>query len=179
MRVTDDFLHAVETDGDWNLTRRARRQDPQDAEGARPLGEDRLRRLGLGRSRPAISHHHQRLAHLPGVGADPRQQSVLGIHVPRRHRLQSRLAEPAAVPRPRDAHVRRRRLRTRRPAVDADARDLGDDGAVPLQGDRAALLRLPHARPRLRQHRRPPDVLRHRLRQRRGPRDLRRALARS
>ena len=77
----------------------ARRQGPQDAEGARALGEDRLRRLGLRRSRPAISHDDQRLAHLPGLGADPREQSVLGIHVPRRHRLQSGLAEPAAVPR--------------------------------------------------------------------------------
>ena len=90
-----------------------RRQGPQDAEGRRAVGEDRLRRLGLRRSRPAVPHHHQRLAHLPGIGADPRLQSVLGIHVPRRHGLQSRFAQPAAVPRPRDAHVRRRRLRAR------------------------------------------------------------------
>ena len=48
------------------------RQGRQDREGARAVGEDRLRRLGLGRSRPAVPHHHQRLAHLPGVGADPR-----------------------------------------------------------------------------------------------------------
>ena len=175
VRVTDAFLEAVEADGDWNLTRRLDGKTAQDAEGARPLGEDRLRRLGLRRSRHPVPHHHQRLAHLPGVGADPREQSVLGIHVPRRHRLQSRLAQPAAVPRPRDQGVRRQGLRARRPALDADARDLGADGAVPLQGDRAAFLRLPHARPRLRQYRRAADVLRHRLRQRRGPRDLRRA----
>ena len=62
--------------------------------------------------------------------------------------------------------------------MDADARNLGGDGAVPLEGDRAPLLRLPHARPRLRQYRRPPDVLRHSLRQRRGAGDLRRALGR-
>ena len=48
------------------------RQDRQDGEGARAVGEDRPRRLGLRRSRPAIPHHHQRLAHLPGVGADHR-----------------------------------------------------------------------------------------------------------
>ena len=48
------------------------RQDRQDREGARPVGEDRLRRLGLRRSRPAVPHHRQRLAHLPGVGPDPR-----------------------------------------------------------------------------------------------------------
>ena len=42
-----------------------RRQGLEDPEGARSVGEDRLRRLGLRRSGPAISHHHQRLAHLP------------------------------------------------------------------------------------------------------------------
>ena len=103
VRVTDDFLHAVETDGEWNLTRRLDGKVAKTLKAARPVGEDRLRRLGLRRSRPAVPHHHQRLAHLPGIGADPRLQSVLGIHVPRRHGLQSRLAQPAAVPRPRDA----------------------------------------------------------------------------
>ena len=120
------------------------RQDRQDREGARAVGEDRPRRLGLRRSRPAVPHHRQRLAHLPGVGADPRVESVLGIHVPRRHRLQSRLDEPARVPRPPQADrtrgpVRRRRLRARGAAVDRRARNLGADGAVPLARDRAAL----------------------------------------
>ena len=76
-----------------------RRQGREDAEGARLVGEDRLRRLGLGRSGHPVSHHHQRLAHLPRVGADPRLQSVLRVHVPRRHGLQSRFAQPPAVPR--------------------------------------------------------------------------------
>ena len=74
----------------------------QDAQGARALGEDRLCRLGLGRSRPAISHDDQRLAHLPGRRPDRRLEPLLRIYVPRRHGLQSRLAEPAAVPRPAD-----------------------------------------------------------------------------
>ncbi len=115
-------------------------QDRQDPEGARPVGEDRPRRLGLRRSRPAISHHGQRLAHLPGVGPDPRLQSVLGIHVPGRHRLQSRVHEPARLPRRQDAAVRSRRLRARHPAVDRGAGNLGADGPVPLQGNRPALL---------------------------------------
>ena len=51
------------------------------------------------RSGPAIPHHSQRLAHLPGLGRNPRVQSVLGIHVPRRHRLQSGVAQPSRVPR--------------------------------------------------------------------------------
>ena len=43
-----------------------RRQGHQDAEGPRAVGQDRLRRLGLRRSRHPVPHHHQRLAHLPG-----------------------------------------------------------------------------------------------------------------
>ena len=84
----------------------ARRQAVEDAESARTLGQDRLRRLGLGRSRRPVPHHHQRLAHLPGVRADPRLQSVLGIYVPRRHGVQSGLAEPHPVPRPGDQGLR-------------------------------------------------------------------------
>ena len=53
--LKDDFLRAVETDGDWNLTARKDGKHHQDAEGARPLGEDRLRRLGLRRSRASSS----------------------------------------------------------------------------------------------------------------------------
>ena len=73
------------------------RQDRQDNQGAHAVGEDRLRRLGLRRSRVAVPHHRERLAYLPGLGADPRQQSVLGIHVPRRHRVQSRFHEFTGV----------------------------------------------------------------------------------
>ncbi len=60
-----------------------RRQGAQDAEGARSVGEDRLCRLGLRRSGPAISHHDQRLAHLPGRRPDRRVEPLLRIYVPR------------------------------------------------------------------------------------------------
>ena len=45
-----------------------RRQSREDDQGARALGEDRLRRLGFRRSGHPVSHHHQRLAHLPESG---------------------------------------------------------------------------------------------------------------
>ena len=87
VRVTDEFLNAVNEDKDWNAHRSPRRQDRQDSEGPRPVGADRPRRLGLCRSRHPVPHHHQRLAHLPEVRADPRLEPVLGVHVPRRHGL--------------------------------------------------------------------------------------------
>ena len=163
VRVTDGFLKAVEADGKWDLTFRKNGKIAKTLKARDAVGEDRLRRLGLGRSGPAIPHHGQRLAHLPGLGRNPRLQSVLGIHVPRRHRLQSGLAQPADLPRREDRQVRRRKLRARRAAVDRGAGNLGADGAVPVQADRRAVLRIPHARPRLRQYRRPADDLRHSL----------------
>jgi hypothetical protein len=100
---------------------------------------------------------------------------VLGIHVPRRHRVQPRLHEPARVPQRGDAAVRPRGLRARGAAVDHRARNFGVDGAIPLARDRAALLRVPHAGPGLRQSRRPVDVVWPLLRFGRRPPDRGRA----
>ena len=128
---------------------------------------------GAAPTRPAVRQHHQRVAHLPGERPHQRLQPVLGVHVPRRHRLQSRLAQPARLPE-RRRHARRGGVRARRPAVDDRPRDLGDDGAVPVAPDRPAVVRVPHAGPRLRQHRRLPDGGRHPLRFRRGAPPVRR-----
>ena len=132
VRVTDGFLKAVEADAKWDLTYPQERQDRQDARRPRAVGADRLRRLGLGRSGPAVPHDRQRLAHLPGLGRNPRLQSVLGIHVPRRHRLQSGVDEPAHLPRREDQGLQRRELRARGAAVDRGSGNLGADGAVPV-----------------------------------------------
>ena len=123
---------AVEDDGDWQLTRRTDGKVAQDAQGARAVGADRRRRLGLRRSRHPVRHHHQRVAHLPGERPHQRVQPVLRVHVPRRHGLQPRVAQPAAVPQRRTgtfdvaAFEHACRLWT------IDARDHRADGAVPV-----------------------------------------------
>ena len=139
-----------------------RRRGDEDPAGIGAMGQDRARRLGLGRSRAAIRHDDQRLAHLPGERPDQRVEPVLGIHVSRRHGVQSRLAEPAGVPE-RGRRLRGRGFPPRGPPVDNRARNLGHDGAVPVAGDRAAQLCLSHAGPRLRQSRRALDGLGHPL----------------
>ena len=176
VRVTDAFLHAVENDGDWSLTRRL------DGKAAKTLkARDLWEKIGYAAwasADPGIQYHttindwHTCPASGPIRASNPCSEYMFlddtACNLASLNLLQFR--DPG------DQGVRRRRLRARDAAMDADARNLGGDGAVSLEGDRAPLLRLPHARPRLRQYRRAPDVLRHRLRQRRGPGDLRRAL---
>ena len=163
VRLTDAFLQAVENDGEWNLTRRLDGKVAKTLK-ARSLWE-KIGYAAWASADPGLQYHttindwHT----CPEFGADPRVQSVLRIHVPRRHGLQSRVAQSAAIPRLGDEVVRRQRLRARDSPVDADARNFGGDGAVPLTRNRAPVLRLPHARPRLRQHRRPPHVVGHSL----------------
>ena len=102
VRVSNAFLDCVAADGNVAIDPAHRRQNRQDAAGARLVGPHRLRRLGLGRSRPAVRHDDQRMAHLPRKRADQRVEPVLGIQFPRRHRLQPRFAEPDGVPRARE-----------------------------------------------------------------------------
>ncbi len=77
VRVTNDFMQAVIEDSDWGLClahrdgegrarKAAQPKREEDAEGARPVGEDCRRRLAERRPRHAVSHHDQRVAHLPG-----------------------------------------------------------------------------------------------------------------
>ena len=62
----------------------------------------------------AVRHHRQQLAHLPEHGADQRFQPVLGVHVPRRQRLQPRQPQPSEIPEAEDGRkLRRSRLSSR------------------------------------------------------------------
>ena len=163
VRVTDEFLNSVEDDKDWQLTARLSGQ-PIKTLKARDLW-DQIGHAAWASADPGIQFHttindwHT----CPKSGPDPRLQPVLGVHVPRRHGLQSRVAEPDARSAARTARFDVDRLRARLPAVDDRARDLGADGAVPLAPDRGALLPLPHAGPGLRQHRRAADGVGHSL----------------
>jgi ribonucleoside-diphosphate reductase alpha chain len=108
VRVTDDFMRAVENDERLAADRahdgRAdRRADP----GAPADARDRRGRVALRRPGRAVRHDDQQLAHLPGERADQRVQPVLRVHARRRLGLQPRLAQPDEVP-PRGRHFRRR-----------------------------------------------------------------------
>ena len=150
-----------------------RRLDDENARRARADEPDRRRRLALRRSRRPVRHDHQPLAHLPGVGPDQRLQPLQRVHARRRLGLQPGLAQPDEIP-PRGRQLRRRGLRARgrhRLPRPGDRRRLLQ---LPDRGDHRQRQRLPPARPRLRQPRRPADVGRPALRLRRGPQRRRR-----
>ena len=185
VRVTDEFLKAVEADREWDLFWRTKPGQVARTVKARDLWE-KIGYAAWASADPGLQFHttindwHTCAASGPILGL----QSVLGIHVPRRHGLQSRLVEPSHLPRPHpggrgrvsEGALRHRGLRARDAAVDHRARNLGADGAIPVARDRATLLRLPHAGARLRQCRRASDVVGHSLRFGSRPRDLRRAV---
>ena len=164
VRVTDEFLRAVEADGEWNADAPHSTARSHKTLKARDLWE-KIGYAAWASADPGMQYHttindwHTCPASGPIRACNPCSEYMFlddtACNLASLNLLQFRDPETQGV--------RRRGLRARGPAVDADARNLGADGAVPLQGDRAALLRLPHARPRLRQYRRPADDLRHRL----------------
>jgi ribonucleoside-diphosphate reductase alpha chain len=99
LRLTDTFMAAVLDDGWWELVNRTDGKSRQTVK-ARELWE-KISYAAWACADPGIQFHTTiNDWHTCPVGADPRLQSVLGIHVPRRHGLQSRLAQPDGVPRP-------------------------------------------------------------------------------
>ena len=154
---------AVEADGDWKLTRRLDGK-PAKTLKARELW-DKIGYAAWASADPGLQYHttindwHTCPASGPIRASNPCSEYMFlddtACNLASLNLLQFRDPDSKVV--------RRQSLRARGQAVDADARNLGDDGAVPVEGDRQTLLRLPHARPRLRQYRRPVDVLRHPL----------------
>ena len=129
IRVTDAFLRAVREDAPWELLRRTDGKVAKTIR-ARELWEQ-VGHAAWACADPGIQYHDTVNAWhtCPEDGADPRLEPLLGVHVPRRHGLQPGLGQPADLLARR--RVRRRGLRARRPALDADAGDQRADGAVP------------------------------------------------
>jgi ribonucleoside-diphosphate reductase alpha chain len=188
VRVTDEFLKAVEADRDWDLFWRTKGGKIAKTMKARDLWE-KIGHAAWASADPGLQFHttindwHTCAASGPIIASNPCSEymflddtacnlaslNLLGVpHPGAARRRNRRKAQERAL--------RRRRLRARGAAVDHRARNLGADGAVPLARDRAALLRLPHAGPRLCQCRRAADVVGHPLRFRSRPRYLRRAV---
>ncbi len=200
VRVTDEFLKAVEADRDWDLFWRTKPGKIAKTVKARELWE-KIGHAAWASADPGLQFHttindwHTCPASGPIIASNPCSEymflddtacNLASLNLLAFHNLRPPLegrgeaACPAlqasgddpSPPRS-DADdlplageagtLRRRGLRARRAAVDHRAGNLGADGAVPVARNRAALLRLPHARPRLRQCRRPLDVVRHSL----------------
>ncbi len=174
MRVTDEFLKAVEADGDWDLTWRTKPGKISKTLKARELWE-KIGHAAWACADPGLQFHttvndwHTCPASGAIVGSNPCSEYMF---------LDDTACNLASMnllafrdPKTKEFDIVG--LRARGAAVDHGAGNLGADGAVPVEGNRPALLRVPHARPRLRQHRRPADVVRHRLRLRRRARDRR------
>ncbi len=97
VRVTDEFMRAVLDDGEWQTRSVTTGRVDGHLQGARPDAADCRGDLGVRRPGHAVRHDGQRLAHLPEHGSDQREQSVLGVHVPRRFGVQSGVDQPDEV----------------------------------------------------------------------------------
>ena len=167
VRVTADFLDAVKRDAPWDLVRRT------DGAVAKTLGArelwDRIGRAAWQCADPGlqfdttINEWHTCPAGGRINGSNPCSEYMFlddtACNLASLNLLAFTDLETGAV--------RPRRLPARAAAVDRRPRDLRADGAVPQPQHRAAVVRLPHARPRLRQPRRRADAAGHPLRLRR------------
>ncbi len=170
--LKDDFLRAVEKDGDWNLIRRIDGKVHKTLK-ARDLWE-KIGYAAWASADPGLHFNTTMNDWHTSPAAGPIRASNPCSEYMFLDDTACNLASINLLPyRNADGTIDIARLRAHRPPVDHRARNLGDDGAVPVEGDRQALLRIPHARPRLRQYRRPADDLRHSLRLGGRPRHLR------
>ncbi len=161
VRVTDHFLKAVEADGKWDLTFRKNGKVAQTLD-ARALWE-KIGYAAWASADPGLQYHTTvNDWHTCPASGEIRASNPCSEYM----FLDDTACNLASLNLLtfRDEKTGKfnvESLRARGSAVDRRSRSLGDDGAVPVEADCRAVLRIPHARPRLRQYRRPADDLRH------------------
>ena len=155
--LKDDFLRAVETDGDWNLIGRTNKKITKTLK-ARDLWE-KIGHAAWASADPGL-HFNTTMNdwHTCKASGDIRASNPCSEYM----FLDDTACNLASANLITFYNTTTKQfdvecLRASLPAVDRRARNLRDDGAVPLEGDRGTVLRIPHAGPRLRQYRRPPD----------------------
>ena len=77
VRVSDEFMRAVEAGEQVRPGGQADRRDGRDRRRQGPVPQDGPGRLGMRRPGNPVRRHDQRLAHLPGIRPDHREQPVL------------------------------------------------------------------------------------------------------
>ncbi len=152
VRVTDDFLKAVESDRNWDLFWRTKPGKIAKTVKARDLWE-KIGHAAWASADPGLQFHttindwHTCAASGPILASNPCSEymflddtacnlaslNLLSFHTPTNPSLTSGEGLKSG-------HLRRRGLRARRAAVDHRARNLGADGAIPLARDRAAFV---------------------------------------
>ena len=161
VRVTDEFMRAVEEDGEWRLTARSTGEPVGEPVSARELMSE-IAEAAWRCADPGVQYDTtiNRWHTSPELRADQRVQPLQRVHARRQLGLQPGLAEPDEVP-PRRRHAGRGVLRARGRRRAARPGDRRRTLQLPDRGDRRQRPRLPPARPRLRQPRGLPDEQRH------------------
>ena len=77
VRVSDEFMQAVEAGSKFDLAARRTGETDRDRRRQGPVPQDGAGRLGMRRPGNPVRRHDQRLAHLPRIGKDHREQPVL------------------------------------------------------------------------------------------------------
>ncbi len=170
VRVSDEFMRAVEDGTSFGLRARKTARGHRDRRRPRAVPQDQQGRVGVRRPGSAVRRHDQRLAHQPRDRPDHRVQPVLGVHVARQLVVQPRVAQPAEVPQGR-RHLRRGAVPEGRRGHHHRDGHLDLLRRLPDRGDRHDHPRLPPARHRLRQPRCAADGDGSGLRLRRRPLD--------
>ncbi len=155
--LKDDFLRAVETDGNWNLIGRTTKKVTKTLK-ARDLWE-KIGYAAWASADPGL-HFNTTMNdwHTCKASGDIRASNPCSEYMflddTACNLASANLLTFYNID---DQDLRRRLLRASLPAVDAGARNLRDDGAIPVARDRRTLLRVPHAGAGLCQYRRSPD----------------------